>query len=182
MVAKQFTTLLTAAIIITLLSSCHNYYKVTTLTPPDARQTGAKLDSFSAANSYSILRNGTGEAYHITNLQLGNDHKTAEVLLKAVDADHQLYFKEGVNKNMRYQRLRIGRRSLMNEVHVYVTYDTTAKEGHYTLKLDNVQKIDVLKHDTKRSLSSHVLGGIGYGLAGFGLFIAGLALFWHPHF
>lgn len=144
------------------LTSCfRNYYKVVAVPALNARQAGTRLDSFSAAGRYLILRNGLGNAYRINNFRLGDGGQTATLTLSAVGADHQLYLKEGVNSNHRYRSSRSEQKPVVNEVHAYIPFDTAVKEGSYTLNLNAVQKIDVLKRDAKRSVGSHVLGGLG---------------------
>lgn len=155
--------LLCLALFIAGLSSCfRNYYKAETQTPANAVQTGAKLDSLSAAGRYVILRNGPGETYHINGLQLNEDKQSATAVLAGVGADHQYYLKKGATKKGRYRKWDAVQRGVLNEAHVYVPYDAAAKEGNYTLRLADVQKIDVVKRDKKRTMINAVLSGIGF--------------------
>jgi hypothetical protein len=161
------------------LSSCfRNYYKVATETRPDARQTGSKLDSLSAAGRYLILRNGPGDAHRISGFRLNGDSQTAAITLQALGADHQFYLKEEANTKKRYGKTWPKQKQVVNEVHVYLPYDTAVKEGSYTLTLSNVQKVDVLTHDRKRSKKSYISSSIGVALGAACVALAFAAAAW----
>ena len=51
--------------------------------------------------------------------------------------------------------------SVLNEVHMYIANDTLINKGSYTLSLDQIQKIEVIEKDKKRTTNSYVLGAIG---------------------
>ena len=164
MPVKNKVPVFAIVMLVVLFSSCQ-YYKVTTLAGKDASQTAAKLDSFYAANRYAILRNGHDEAYQITDLKISNDQTTAAMLLKPVDEAHRFYLTEGANSSKRYRRARPTQKEIVHEVHVYTPHDSAAKAGSYSLKLDNVQRIDILNHNKKRTANSYVLSGIGLTVA-----------------
>jgi hypothetical protein len=49
-------------------------------------------------------------------------------------------------------------------VHLYVAEDTLVNTGSYKLLLDQIQKIEVIEKDQKRTTNSYVIGALGYTL------------------
>lgn len=148
------------------LLSCHNYYKAVSLTQQDNPRLGLKLDSLNTPNKYLILRNGSAAAYGISTLKTNSADNTATLVLTNVAADHRVHLSN--NGDRRYRKLEASQRGVVNEVHVYMPFDPNAKTGTYSLPLGNVEKIEALKHDAKRSTNSHLLGA--------GLIVGGVAI------
>ena len=51
---------------------------------------------------------------------------------------------------------------VLSEVHMYITNDTLLSKGSYTLSLDQIQKIEVIEKDKKRTTNSYVIGALGF--------------------
>ncbi|HVY76274.1 MAG TPA: hypothetical protein VG890_15705 [Puia sp.] len=153
-----------------LLTSCF-YYKVATPKngpPPPA-------DSVIAANPnrYFILRSGS-QAFHMKDLLLSEDRKTLSCTLDRLPREHQLHLTRGGKDHVPEQKTREGSMRykrhkadtvVLHEVHLYIPPDSTAKvEVTYTLDLAQVQKVELLVKDKKRTTASHV--GAALGIAG----------------
>jgi len=143
-----------------LFTSCYNFYKVTAVSQPNATAMAAKLDSLTTTNRYLILRNGSSEAFRITNVQWENDKKTAILYLDSVAPGH-VHYLSGQGANMRYKKSNAYQLQIVNEAHVYVPYNPAIKIGVHQLPLNEVQRIETIQPDTKRSTNSHVLGTLG---------------------
>lgn len=167
--------LLFGAIAASLFTSCHNYYKATTVSKQNVQENGAVLDSVKVANRYVILHNGMNDAYHAAAIQLSQDRKTAALLLESVGEQHRYYLSQGENSGARYRKFDVVQKGVISEAHVYIPYDPEVKPGSYTLLLDKIVKMEVLQHDAKRSTNSYVLGGLG--LVAGGLAIATVIVF-----
>lgn len=170
---KYFQHFFSAVAVVLMFSSCHNYYKITSLTSHDTPDLATKFDSIKSTNRYFILRNGAREAYQMTNIQVSADQNTALMTLDSVSDTHRYHFSNTAS-HRRYSKMKPGQKQVVNEVHTYIPYDTAAKTGSYTLPFANVQKIEVLQHDSKRTTNSFVLGGlliVAVALAGVGIYV-----------
>ena len=151
-------------------SSCY-YYKATTLSGNDNRIKIATLDSLQSANRYLILRNGNDDYYHIQKLQRSDDGKSLMLSLDSVSEVHRYLLNRRALPNKRYRKSKSLQNQVVTEVHVYTAYRQDIKTGEVTLPLESIEKIDVLKHDAKRTVNSHVLSGLGIAAAGAGITI-----------
>lgn len=161
-----------------LFIGCHRYYMPVTLNSPTVEKKESNLKNLSGENRYFILRKGV-QSYTMSNLVLDDTNMTLTADISDVPPNHRLYIK---NKNGKHQYSK-GRREevVLKEVHLFtrdsVQVDTSKK---YTLSLADVEKIEVLEFDKRRTTSSYVLGTIGITL-GVGLtFLAIAALTYTP--
>ena len=159
---KQFKNVVTAFFIITTLSYCHNFYKATTINPSGGSQTSKDLNQLKQQNRYFILRSGK-KAYYMNNLSLSADQTTVTATLDSLPAPHKLHLKNGIKGKQRYIRLQ---KDILNEVHIYIPADSIQR-GTYTLRLNKVQKIEVIEKDKGRTTTSYVVGAIGYTVGAF---------------
>jgi len=143
--------------------ACHSYYKATPVRTGSNAQSSGSIDSLQKKNRYFILRSG-GEAWYMKNIMLSEDQKTLSCVLDTVSFNHKLHFVLGRKRKMQYQKNKREDLGVLNEVHLFIPTDTIANTGAYTLALDNVQKIEVIEHDKKRTTSSYVIGALGYTL------------------
>ncbi|WP_290340852.1 hypothetical protein [Ferruginibacter paludis] len=125
--------------------------------------TGSAIDSLRLAERYFILRNG-GDAYYMKNPVLSSDQTSIECTLDTVPFYHQVYLQKGTTGNKKYSQSNVLESSVLNEVHFHIPPDKTALPGPYKLQLDQVQKIEVIEKDRKRTTSSYVIGALGYTL------------------
>ncbi len=159
---NTFKCLLLVLFTLTLISACQNFYKATAR-PKEA----ASIDSLTKLNRYFILRSGS-QAYYMKNIVLSNDRKTLETVLDSLPPAHRLHLVNEYNGKMRYFKSRVFDVGVLSEVHMYIPQDNTAAIGaRYTLPLDQVQKIEVIEKDKKRTMSSYVIGAIGATVGAF---------------
>ena len=153
---KTFKSLLVALFSLTLMTACQNYY-MATARPKEA----SSIDSLTRLNRYFVLRSGS-QAFYMKNLSLSADRKTLDATLDTLSPGHRLYLSNGHNGKMRYKKSYSHHITVLSEVHLYTAGDNKAAIGsRYTLPLDQVQKIEVIEKDKKRTTSSYVIGAIG---------------------
>jgi hypothetical protein len=156
------TRLFSIMILVALFcSNCHNYYKALTVTPATDSQAMRKIDSLQLNNRYFVLRNGS-EAYNMRQLQISPDHTVLSCTLDTLPAEHKLHLVNGRNRNRRYKKYDRVDLQVLSEVHLYIQPDNKASLGPYSLALNQVNKIEVIQKDKKRSTNSYVLGALGY--------------------
>ena len=155
---KQNLYLLSAFCTIMSFAACHTYYKAINLPAANNNRRTAAIDSLNLQARYFILRNGS-QAYYMENISFSTDQKTLYCILDTLSPDHKLHLTNGRRGKMQYNLEDL---YILNEVHFYIQPDTLATLGRYTLQLDNVQKIEVIEKDKKRTTNSYVIGALGY--------------------
>ncbi len=151
--------LLTIFISLLLLVACQNYY-MAVKQPKNA----AIIDSLNKQNRYFVLRSGS-QAFYMKNITLSADRKTLEATLDTLPYEHRLHLINGRNGKMRYRKTDPQDLPVLSEVHLYIVPDNTAAAGsRYSLSLDQVQKMEVIEKDKKRTTNSYVLGAVGFTL------------------
>ena len=165
-----------AALLFITCTRCHNYYKELTLMPSGNNQVIQKIDSLKLENRYFVLRNAN-DAYYMKYLQLNADHTILNCTLDTLAPVHRLHLENSLNNNInrRYKKYDPSQLSVLNEVHLYIQPDNTITTGKYSLTLSQVQKIEVIQKDKKRTTNSYILGTIGYTI-GTGALIAAIIL------
>lgn len=143
--------------------ACHTYYKATPAPPANTNEAATTIDSLKKQNRYFILRNGNA-AYSINYPKLSDDKKFLLCQLDMITPGHQLHLVNGYKGKMQYKRNSVEGLNVLSEVHFYTTFDTSARQGAYSLPLDRVQKIEIIEHDRKRTTNSYVIGAVGYTL------------------
>jgi hypothetical protein len=136
-----------------IIAGCSRYYMATTSNlkiNPDK-----SLDSLKNQNRYFILRTPS-KAWYMRNMVLSEDRKNITCTLDDIPFEHQNYVHKGKG-NMKYSDAFV-----LNEVHMYITNDTLLSKGSYTLALDQIQKIEVIEKDKKRTTNSYVIGALGF--------------------
>ena len=142
-------------------TGCHTYYKAQTVTPTAGNHAEQKLDSLKLVKRYFILREGS-HAYYMDQIQLSADHKIITCVLDTLAPEHKLHLERGMNHHLRYKKHNPDHLGVLNEVHLYIQPDSPLTLGPYSLQLDQVQKIEVLQKDPKRTANSYVLGTLGF--------------------
>ncbi|MEJ7741037.1 MAG: hypothetical protein WKF97_26765 [Chitinophagaceae bacterium] len=119
-----------------------------------------KLDD---ENRYFILRKGSN-SYSLKNIILNQDKMTMTANLFQVPPEHQVYLKANRKSKYHYSKSR-GQHAVLKEVHLY-TGDTSRVDISvpYSLALADVQKIEMIEFDQRRTTSSYIWGTIGVAL------------------
>jgi len=156
--------LLPVLLIMLAHSSCHNYYKANLVEPGE--KTSASVDSLRMQNRFFVLRTG-GQAFFLKNMSLSSDRKTLTATLDDLPPEHRLHLVNGRGGKMRYKISNANDAGVLSEVHLYVPTFTASAGEVVNLSLDQVQKIEVIEKDKKRTTNSYVIGAIGYTLGAF---------------
>ncbi|KAA9039544.1 hypothetical protein FW778_12070 [Ginsengibacter hankyongi] len=136
-----------------VFAGCNRYYKAV-ITKVKANP-DKSVDSLKNQNRYFILRTPS-QAYFMRNIILSEDRKKITCTLDDIPIEHQDYLYKGKG-NLRYKEPFV-----LNEVHMYIGNDSALNKGSYTLTLDQIQKIEVIEKDKKRTTNSYVIGALGY--------------------
>ncbi|MDN3659315.1 hypothetical protein QWZ08_26960 [Ferruginibacter paludis] len=141
------------------LTSCQNYYKAIQvhLVPPANKS--SVIDSLRLSEKYFILRSGS-DAFSMVNPVLNADRKTMVCILDSVPFYHQLQLVKGADRSKKYKKSDPLNSMVLNEVHFFTPQDNAAAFGVYTLRLDRIQKIEIIENDKNRTTGSHILGGV----------------------
>lgn len=155
--------------------SCSNYFKPVAATTPSA---AAKRDIImdNAASKYFILRMGE-KNYAINNIAVDAEASLLTGNLSALGESHLNYINSGETGNYTYKVDNRKSRSVevLNEVHIYTNNnDLPDISKPYSLPLDKITKIEIIRQDEKRTRSSHTWAGLGVGV---GVFITALVVF-----
>ncbi len=156
----KFKTLYAIPVVLMMLvvfAGCHNYYKVSNRNV--SNHPDKSLDSLQKLNRYFVLRTPR-QAYYMSNTILSTDRKTITATLDTLPPQHKGHLNKGKGK-MRYNNLTA---AVLSEVHFYISEVRPVQIGSYTLSLDEIQKIEVIEKDKKRTANSYVIGTLGYTL------------------
>ncbi len=160
----KFRNVLWAVSLISILSSCANYYKATVARVGNNIEKATAIDSLNNERRYLILRNNE-KAFCMNNIAVSEDKKTLECTLDTLAVCNKLHLTLGRKGKMRYRKSNAADLAVLNEAHVYIDPDSSASLGKYQLKLGNVKKIEVIEKDKKRTTGSYVAGGLGITLS-----------------
>jgi hypothetical protein len=152
-------------------TGCHTYYKPLTVAPAGNNQITQNVDSLKLKNRYFVLRSAS-EAYYMKHIQINPDHTVLTCTLDTLPPDHKLHLVNGLKGRRRYNRNDPASLAVLNEVHLYIQPDNTVATGEYSLALSQVQKIEVIQKDQKRTTNSYVLGALGYTIGTWALITA----------
>lgn len=155
---------LTCVILLLVLISCKSFYKASTINASASKT--HSIDSLQSLNRYFILRSG-GQAFYMNGLQLSQDRQTLTATLDTLPPQHQMYLTKSRNGKMQYQKSNPEDLAVLSEVHLYAPVARAAVGETVTLPLDQVQKIEVIEHDKKRTTNSYVIGALGATLGAF---------------
>jgi hypothetical protein len=156
---SKFTQLLSALTLCILIITACNYYKVIKLENESATATYSSLDSLQKLKRHFILRSGNN-SFYLRNLKLNADNRTASCVLDTLPPVHRFYVNQSNATNRRYKPSTDYEGAVVNEVHFYSNDKTIASTGPYTLDLSQIQKIEVIQHDRKRTTNSYVIGTV----------------------
>ncbi len=152
------------------LSACfQHYYKAIPQKTDNNSQSASVIESLSKANRYFILRNGEA-AFHIKNISITPDKKTAELILDSLPDVHKKYVNIR-NEDVRYKPNSKTGLNVLNEAHIYITPNSSVAAGPNTIQLDRIESIEVIKNDSGKTTFNHIASTIGF------IFLAFCALF-----
>lgn len=162
--------LLISILCCTTLSACLNFYKAVTVKPSPEQTLMHKIDSLKLQQRYFILRNGY-DAYCIKNIQLSADKQTFTCRLDTLSDRHMLHLNNGLKGLQRYKK-HSEDEAVLNEVHLFIQPDSTVTVGSFAFAPRQVQKIEVIQKDKKRTTNSYVVGAVGFTIASAALITA----------
>ncbi len=148
-------SLLTAFILI--ISAC-NYYKVMLAKTGDGTATYSVIDSLKNMNRYFILRHNE-MAFYMKQLELSKDQRSVSCTLEYLPANHLFSSQKG-NYSKKYRKSDPDQSEIVNEVHFYIKDSSKLQPGSFTLQLEEIEKIEMIQHDKKRTTNSYVIGTV----------------------
>lgn len=155
---RSALTSIAAILLLIAPTGCFRHYYKIARQPSSVSQN--TLDSLKNNSRYFILRSGD-YAWHMDNITLSDDQKSIHCELKDLPSEHQLHLKMGEHhENLQYKP-KERTRSVLNEVHFFITPEPMIKDGVFTLPVDKIQRIEVLQKDGTRTVASHLLGTVG---------------------
>src|SRR5436190_3389569 len=142
---------------------CHRYFRPIVIHTTSVENKQAKLKELSGEDKYFILRKGSN-SYALSNIILDQTKMTLTANVGEVPPEHGVYLKKGKKPRYIYSKSK-KQDVVLKEVHLF-TGDTTRVDQSmtYTLALSDVQKIEVIEFDKKRTTSSYGWGALGITL------------------
>ncbi len=156
----------TAICIILFLTSCNTYYKAVQTSVDNTAQKALVIDSLKLQNRYFILLKGS-QAFCMKDISLDAKQQTLKCILDTIPPYHQLYLSNKNTGKFNYYKADPLSSTVLSETLIYIRSDTTAVLGQYSLQLNNIQKIEIIEKDKKRTTKSSVmvLTSLAAGLA-----------------
>lgn len=144
------------------VSSCAHYYKAVNAPVKTNYQTAGTLRRLEQENRTMILRNGT-QAFLMLDAMVSNDQHAVTCILHELPDAHRLHLTNGRQGKMKYVRPGgeldyMGDTAVLNEAHIYINPDTSLQLGVQTLMFKNIQRIEIIEKDNKRSANSKIFG------------------------
>lgn len=152
------------------LSACNHYYKATQLHTPDQVEKAAAIDSLQKLNKYFLLRNGD-KTHFMRNATVSTSKQWITSILQNPGVDHRLHLVNGRHGKLIYDTKIPHDRHVLNEVHFYITPGAKTTAGPNNLYLNNIQKIEVIEKDKKRTTQSTFVGLLVGVVGVFGLLV-----------
>lgn len=170
--------ILIPALLLTIFSSCSNYYKAITISEPAK---AASFNNFQHIEKYYIIRSDKN-AYAMKSINLSTDQKKVHCSLEALPPEHLLHLTNGRNGKMKYRKPDSAENQntdidVLNEVHIYLTPGIITEPGDFTFDLENIQKAEILEHDkvkTRKSYTKGTIIGIISSIIGVGIIIVAI--------
>ena len=148
------------ALFIFVMSSCNKYYKVTTAgTGKNAAQT---IEQLKNNGRYFILRSGS-QAFAMDSLVIDNKEQTLQCVLNILPEEHLVHLTKGTKGKMRYTELNGYEPDvtpILREVHLYQNAGADLNPGPHILAVNQIQKMEIIEKDKKRTASSKVVGTV----------------------
>jgi hypothetical protein len=147
---------------INLFMGCHRFFIPVKVNTPSLENKQTTLKNLSNEDRYFILRKGY-HSYTLSNVILDQTKMTLTANVSGVPQEHQLYLQK---RKPVYSYSKAKKEDVvLKEVHLF-TGDTTSVDTatSYTVSLSDVQKIELIQFDQKRTTSSYVWGILGFTL------------------
>jgi hypothetical protein len=146
---------------INLFMGCHRYFRPVVVNTATAETKQTTLKKLSDEHRYFILRRGI-YSYALSNVILDQSKMTLTANVGGIPAEHQLYLNREKKSAYAYSK---GKNEdvVLNEVHIF-TGDISPVDNEsvpYTFSLSDVQKIELIEFDKKKTTSHHIWGTIG---------------------
>lgn len=152
----RFVALFLLLAFINLMVGC-NYYKIRTYESLTAEMSKVELQKYQNLNKYLILHSGSN-TYHIIVDKLDTDKQILYCIGENTSPDHKRYQPD--TEGQLYYNPRKGESVIKNEVHIF-TKEIIQNEDRIEVPLSSVTRIDVLDHDSGRTIASYVFTILG---------------------
>ncbi len=142
-----------------MILACQSYYK----THP-AGNNPSEITSLNSSNRYFILRDNN-HAYHLKDIQLSSDQQSFTGKLEYLPSNHLMRLNKSKKEKYTYSKSNSDK-EVLNEVHFYTSFPLPAtisdRDSVVNVNLSQIDKIEVVEKDQKRTTQSYIIGGIGY--------------------
>ena len=156
--ARRIVALFLVFAMMNLALSC-NYFKVIKVEDVTAELGKDQIRHYQNLNKYFILHTPI-RSYHMQVARLDADNNQMRVVLTDVE-DRHMNYRPDARSNNRYKR-GSAQEAMMNEVHLYSSVSASpAANGNAIIPLSTLTRMDIIEHDTGRTVSSHVFGTLG---------------------
>lgn len=161
------------SLFILIMSACNiNHYKVTLAKTGELNASYTTIDSLNKMNRYFILRNNE-MSFFMNKFELSKDQKAVSFMLEYLPGNH-LFSSRGGNLYKTYNKFDPDQQEIVNEVHFYINDSSKLQPGFFTLQLEEIQKIEIIQLDEKRTANRHVKRTLAAFL-GIGIIVTGIA-------
>ncbi|MEO8794199.1 MAG: hypothetical protein ABI390_01965 [Daejeonella sp.] len=168
---KPANLLIYGLLISLMILACQSYYK----TQPSGNSP-SEISSLNSSSRYFILRNND-RAYHLMDIQLSSDQQSFTGKLEYLPSNHLVRLNKSKKENYTYSNSNSDK-DVLNEVHFYTSATLPAtisgSDSVVTVNLNQIDKIEVVEKDKKRTSHSYLIGGIGYSAGA--LVLAGIII------
>ncbi len=158
METKKIYALLLAFGLLPAIISCSRFYRINVPKSEKWNVNAEGLSKLDSAGRVFILRSGN-RAFVMDVKSISEDQSTLETILSSADPFHMHHVLNSGTKFRRYRQTKPEQQTVLNEVHLYVSPDTSIRDGHYVLNIKDVQKMEVLEKDKNRTTVSYIVGG-----------------------
>ncbi len=157
---KNLINFLTIAVIIIIAgSSCNTYYKAVSIPAKNSQEKTHALDSIFYSNRYIILRNGFA-AFHVQQPHFSTDSSQIECNLDTLSPYNRVHLTHGRRGKFIYKKYDPMQNNVLNEAHIYIKEDSIPAIGKFSVAVNKIDKIELIKKNKSKTTTNHILGGL----------------------
>lgn len=146
-------------ILIVAGSSCNTYYKAVSIPVRTDEEKTYRLDSIFNSNRYIILRSGLA-AYNVQEPHLSTDKLQIECIVDTLSPYNKVHLTHGRKGKFIYKKFDPMQKTVLNEAHIYIQEDSVSKIGKFSVAVNKIDKIELIKKDKSKTTINHILGGL----------------------
>ena len=145
-----------SVLLLTLTGCFRQFYKTGTVVQTNSQT----LQQLKGENKFFILHTGDS-ARAIQIISISDEMVEAETATLIKEHSQGLSPEPGDETVMRKKY----KEAVLNEVHLYVPASQTEIQGHVSIPIDSISRMDVNTFNQKATTRNHIWSGVGIGLA-----------------